>query len=81
MATFSKGAAADVVFTIMAATGATLTALKNGGATVNQNNYSYSNGTLTINAGYLSGLANGNKSLTLSMSLGSDLVAIITVTN
>jgi hypothetical protein len=78
-ATFSKAAAADVVLTVTAATNATLTALKNSGATVNSSNYTYASGTLTIKKEYLTTLANGAKTFTVTMSSGDDLTVTITV--
>lgn len=78
-ATFSKAAPADVVLTVTAATGATLTGLKIGGVAVNASNYTYANGVLTITDGYLATLANGAKVFTIIMSSGSDLTVTVTV--
>ncbi|MGL4484662.1 MAG: X2-like carbohydrate binding domain-containing protein [Anaerovoracaceae bacterium] len=54
--------------------------LKNGTATVNTENYSVEVGSLTINAEYLAGLAEGEKTFTVKTNNG-DCEIVITVTD
>lgn len=80
-ATVSIAAPADLVFTVSSTDAATtITALKNGSATVNAENYTYSAGTLTIKSTYLSGLPAGAKIFTLVMSSGTSPTITVTVT-
>jgi len=75
--TFSKGNPADA---LLAVTGnVSITALRNGGATVNAANYSVAAGVLTISGQYLATLVNGVKTFTLIMSYGDNLTVTVTV--
>ncbi|MCC8185003.1 X2-like carbohydrate binding domain-containing protein [Cloacibacillus porcorum] len=73
-ATFSKAAPADVVLTVTGAS--SITAMKNGGATVNTSNYTFTEGTLTILGDYLSTLTNGEKTITIETDNGGKTVKI-----
>ncbi|GMB01068.1 hypothetical protein PIPA1_38670 [Pelosinus sp. IPA-1] len=58
---------------------ATLSAVKNGSAVVNTANYTFNSGVLTIKKEYLATLANGDKTFTIVLSMGSNLSVTITV--
>ena len=60
----------------------TIGSVKNGGTVINSSNYTFVDNVLTIKAAYLSGLANGAKTITIGMLVGDgDLVEhVATVT-
>ena len=75
--TFSRATLADALFAVTG--NVSITALRNGGATVNTANYSVADGVLTISGQYLATLVNGVKTFTLIMSYGDNLTVTVTV--
>lgn len=74
-ATFSKATPLDVVFTVTSNAAVTIGSVKNGGTAINSSNYTFVDNVLTIKAAYLSGLANGAKTITIGMLVGDgDLI-------
>ncbi|MDR1093793.1 MAG: hypothetical protein LBL66_06560 [Clostridiales bacterium] len=70
-ASFDKGAAADVVFTIDL-NGASFTALRLNGEAVAAGNYTHAGGTLTIKAAYLASLPYGGAAFSFVCSANGD---------
>ncbi|WP_368043769.1 X2-like carbohydrate binding domain-containing protein [uncultured Megasphaera sp.] len=79
-ATVSIAAAADLAFTVAAATGVTVKTITNASATVNGSNYTYAAGILTLKSAYLASQTAGTKTFTVTMSDGSTATFTVTVT-
>lgn len=62
---------------VLTVTGASsITAVKNGGSTVNTSNYTFAGGEMTILDDYLSTLTNGEKTITIETDNGGKTVKI-----
>ena len=68
-----------MVLTVESNVANTITGLKIGGTAVNASNYSVSGLVLTIKKEYLSTLAEGDKTFTVTLAKSPDVVSVVTV--